>query len=162
MLNALTALELPHSAPVVPAIGLGPATMISYGKVNVPSDTATFGIAQADHIYVSPDEAIDYGSVIARPTDAAAELVARLIANHQTATGPSAQSRYRVDTGSSFEDHANARRRGASSCDTPANYGRPALDRRNPLKLRRGPMPGDCSGLPFGYSPGFTRPAGGT
>lgn len=67
MLNTLPALELPHSDLVVPAIGLDTATMISYGKVNVPSNTATYGFAQADHIHVSPDEAIDYGSVCHPP-----------------------------------------------------------------------------------------------
>ncbi|MFU8854535.1 toll/interleukin-1 receptor domain-containing protein [Micromonospora sp. SL1-18] len=87
MLNTLTALDLPHGDLVVPAIGLDPATMISYGRVNVPSNTATYGFGQADHIHVSPDEAIDYGSVVARPADVAAELVARLIADHRAATG---------------------------------------------------------------------------
>lgn len=87
MLNTLTALDLPHGDLVVPAIGLDPATMISYGTVNVPSNTATYGFGQADHIHVSPDEAIDYGSVVARPADVAAELAARLIADHRAATG---------------------------------------------------------------------------
>jgi hypothetical protein len=87
MLNALTALNLPHGDLVVPAIGLDPATMISYGTVNVPRNTATYGFGQADHIHVSPDEAIDYGSVVAHPADVAAELVARLIADHRAATG---------------------------------------------------------------------------
>ncbi|MET8198036.1 toll/interleukin-1 receptor domain-containing protein [Micromonospora taraxaci] len=87
MLNALTTLDLPHGDLVVPAIGLDPATMISYGTVNTPSNTATYGLAQASHIHVSPDEAIDYGSVADRPADVAAELVARLIADHRAATG---------------------------------------------------------------------------
>ncbi|WP_172899352.1 hypothetical protein [Micromonospora echinaurantiaca] len=46
MLNALTALDLPHNDLVVPAIGLDPATMISYGTVNVPRNTANFGFGQ--------------------------------------------------------------------------------------------------------------------
>jgi hypothetical protein len=87
MLNALVALDLPHGDLVVPAIGLDPATMISYGTVNVPRTTATFGFGQPDHIHVSPDEAIDYCSVVARPADVAIELVARLIADHRAATG---------------------------------------------------------------------------
>ncbi|WP_435124811.1 hypothetical protein [Micromonospora tulbaghiae] len=87
MLDALTALDLPHGDLVVPAIGLDPATMISYGTVNAPRNTATFGFQQTDHIHVSPDEAIDYGSVVTRAADVAAELVARLIADHQAATG---------------------------------------------------------------------------
>ncbi|WP_151492164.1 hypothetical protein [Micromonospora sp. ALFpr18c] len=87
MLNTLTALELPRGDLVVPAIGLDPATVISYGRVNVPSNTATDGFRQADHVHVSPGEAIDYGSVVAHPTDVAAELVARLIADHRAATG---------------------------------------------------------------------------
>ncbi|MEV5207637.1 hypothetical protein AB0K35_09185 [Micromonospora sp. NPDC053740] len=87
MLNALTALDLPHGDLVVPAIGLDPATMISYGTVNVPRNTAAYGLGQADHIHVSPDEAIDYSSVVDRPADVAAELVARLIADHRAATG---------------------------------------------------------------------------
>ncbi|MFG3604380.1 toll/interleukin-1 receptor domain-containing protein [Micromonospora chersina] len=87
MLDALTALDLPHGDLVVPAIGLDPATMISYGTVSAPRNTATFGFQQADHIHVSPDEAIDYGSVVTRAADVAAELVARVIADHQAATG---------------------------------------------------------------------------
>ncbi|WLS48966.1 hypothetical protein Q3V37_17985 [Micromonospora profundi] len=87
MLDTLTALDLPHGDLVVPAIGLDPATMISYGTGNVRSNTAMYGLGQADHIHVSPDEAIDYGSVVARPADVAAELAARLIADHRAATG---------------------------------------------------------------------------
>ena len=87
MLDALTALDLPHGSLVVPAIGLDPATMISYGSVARPSNSAAIGLAQSDHIHVAPDEAIEYNAVVTRVADVAAELAARLVADHRGATG---------------------------------------------------------------------------
>lgn len=87
MLHALTALELPHGPLVVPAIGLDPATMISYGNVAAPGNTASFGHRQPDHLHVTPDEAIEYDAVVTRCAEVAAELVARLVADHRAATG---------------------------------------------------------------------------
>jgi hypothetical protein len=87
MLDALTALDLPHDALVVPAIGLDPATMISYGTVTAPGNSASFGHRQPDHIHVNPDEAIEYTSVATRSAEVAAELVARLVADHRAVTG---------------------------------------------------------------------------
>ena len=87
MLDALTALELPHGALVVPAIGLDPATMIAYGSVSRPSNHAALGLNQSDHIHVLPDEAIEYNAIVTRSADVAAELVARLVADHRAATG---------------------------------------------------------------------------
>ncbi|GAB3861574.1 hypothetical protein GCM10027610_104300 [Dactylosporangium cerinum] len=87
MLDALTALNLPQGPLVVPAIGLDPATMISYGSVARPSNTAAIGITQPDHIHVAPDEAIEYNAVVTRSAAVAAELVARLVADHRGVTG---------------------------------------------------------------------------
>jgi len=87
MLDALTALDLPHGSLVVPAIGLDPANMISYGSVSRPSNSAALGMAQSDHIHVAPDEAIEYNAVVTRSAEVAAELVARLVADHREATG---------------------------------------------------------------------------
>jgi hypothetical protein len=87
MLDALTTLDLPHGSLVVPAIGLDPATMISYGSVARPSNSAAIGLAQSGHIHVAPDEAIEYNAVVTRAADVAAELVARLVADHRGATG---------------------------------------------------------------------------
>jgi hypothetical protein len=86
MLGALTALDLPHGDLVVPAIGLDPAAMISYGKASAPSNRAYFG-NQIDHVHVAPDEAIEYAAVATRAGEVAAELVARLVADHRAATG---------------------------------------------------------------------------
>lgn len=87
MLDALTALDLPHDPVVVPAIGLDPATMISYGSVAAPGNTASLGHRQQDHVHVAPDEAIEYSAVFTRSAEVAAELVARLVADHRAATG---------------------------------------------------------------------------
>jgi hypothetical protein len=87
MLDALTALDLPHDDLVVPVIGLDPATMISYGTISAPGNTASFGHRQIDHIHVAPDEAIEYADVATRSAEVAAELVARLVADHRAATG---------------------------------------------------------------------------
>jgi hypothetical protein len=87
MLDALTALDLPHDALVVPAIGLDPATMISYGTVTAPGNTASFGHRQPDHIHIAPDEAIESTAVATRSAEVAAELVARLVADHRAVTG---------------------------------------------------------------------------
>src|SRR5262249_53252324 len=87
MLDALTALDLLHDALVVPAIGLDPATMISYGTVTAPGNSASFGHRQPDHIHVNPDEPIEYTSVATRSPEVAAELVARLVADHRAVTG---------------------------------------------------------------------------
>jgi hypothetical protein len=40
-----------------------------------------------DHIQVAPDEAIEYADVATRSAEVAAELVARLVADHRAATG---------------------------------------------------------------------------
>ncbi|MCM4081826.1 hypothetical protein [Paractinoplanes hotanensis] len=87
MLHALTALDLPHGSLVVPAIGLDPATMISYGSATNPSNQVSLGFDRADHIHVNPDEAIEYDAVVTRSADVAAELVARLVAEHRAVTG---------------------------------------------------------------------------
>ncbi|RSM35447.1 hypothetical protein DMB66_60530, partial [Actinoplanes sp. ATCC 53533] len=87
MLDALTALDLPHGSLVIPAIGLDPATMISYGSVAKPGNTAVLGFGQTEHIHVNPDEAIEYDAVVTRSADVAAELVARLIADHRASPG---------------------------------------------------------------------------
>ncbi|XVV12602.1 toll/interleukin-1 receptor domain-containing protein [Actinoplanes sp. CA-131856] len=87
MLDALTALDLPHGSLVVPAIGLDPATMISYGSATNPSNHVALGFDRADHIHVNPDEAVEYDAVVTRSADVAAELVARLIAQHRAVTG---------------------------------------------------------------------------
>jgi hypothetical protein len=87
ILDALTALDLPHGPLVVPAIGLDPATMISYGNVAAPSNSASFGHRQPDRVHVAPDEAIEYRDLLTRCAEVAAELVARLLADHRAATG---------------------------------------------------------------------------
>ncbi|RSM37735.1 hypothetical protein DMB66_59405 [Actinoplanes sp. ATCC 53533] len=83
----MTALDLPHGSLVIPAIGLDPATMISYGSVAKPGNTAVLGFGQTEHIHVNPDEAIEYDAVVTRSADVAAELVARLIADHRASPG---------------------------------------------------------------------------
>jgi hypothetical protein len=87
MLDTLTALDLPHGDLVVPAVGFDPTAMISYGQVNAPRASATFGYRQTDHIHVAPDEAIEYAALATRSADVATELVARLVADHRAATG---------------------------------------------------------------------------
>ncbi|GAB3967039.1 TIR domain-containing protein [Plantactinospora veratri] len=87
MLGALTALDLPHGPVVVPAIGLDPATMISYGSVATPGNTASFGFRQPDYVHVAADEAVEYTAVVSRSAEVAAELVARLVADHRSAAG---------------------------------------------------------------------------
>lgn len=87
MLDALIGLDLPYGPLVVPAIGLDPATMISYGSVASPGNSAALGLRQPEHVHVSPDEAIEYDTLAARPADVAAELVARLVADHRAITG---------------------------------------------------------------------------
>jgi hypothetical protein len=61
--------------------------MISYGTVTAAGNTASFGHRQMDHIHVAPDEAIEYAAVATRSAEVAAELVARLVADHRAATG---------------------------------------------------------------------------
>jgi hypothetical protein len=87
MLTTLTALDLPHGELVVPVIALDPATMISYGSVNAPGNTASFGHREPDGVHVPPDEAIAYTEVVNRPDEVAAELLSRLVAAHRAATG---------------------------------------------------------------------------
>jgi hypothetical protein len=87
MLDTLTALDLPHGDLVVPAIRLDPATMISYGVISAPGNTASFGHRQIDHLHVAPDEATEYAAVATRSAEVASELLARLVADHRAATG---------------------------------------------------------------------------
>lgn len=87
MLDALTALDLPHGPLVVPAIGFDPAAMISYGSVAAPGNTAAFGHRQPDRLHVTPDEAVGYNAVATRSAEVASELVARIVAIHREATG---------------------------------------------------------------------------
>jgi hypothetical protein len=87
LLDTLAALDLCHGDLVVPTVGFDPATMISYGQVNTPRNSATFGHRQTDHIHVAPEEAIEYGALASRSADVATELVARLVADHRAGTG---------------------------------------------------------------------------
>jgi hypothetical protein len=83
MLDIPPVLDLPHGNLVVPAIGLDPATMISYGNADAPPATAPrSGSARRTTSHVAANDAIEFTSAVTRSVDVAAELVARLIADH--------------------------------------------------------------------------------
>ena len=86
MLAMLTALPLPAPDLVVPVVGIEPAAMVSVGKVtDLPRSSAQLGHGMPMQVRPPADEAIAFVALHDHRNDIAAELAARLVAEHKAA-----------------------------------------------------------------------------
>lgn len=88
MLEMLVDLPVPEAELIVPAAGIEPADMLSLGRIgDLPRSSAQFGHRMHEQLRPLAEDAVTFPSLRTHRDDVAAELAARLIAEHSTASG---------------------------------------------------------------------------
>jgi len=86
LLATLAKIDVPVPTRVIPFVGVEPAGMVSVGRVeDLPRTSAQLGHGMPQNIRPTADEAVDFSSIHVHGAEIAAELAARLAAEHKRA-----------------------------------------------------------------------------